>query len=167
MTLYTYDVTFEAKDPKDTITKRVDAMSSTAAISTAAQALGLEPMQGHNWGVKVRLADLAAEEAHAAGYAPLYAELDDARAAFEGAGFAKVVGAIWYKHPFTGLVAYVDDPEAPTGHRAAGIYLHVIDPETGRDSMVPWVQIPWYGDGPDHAKGLALLRVALDAATAR
>ena len=162
--LYTYDVTFYGRDEAHTVQKRVEAMTSTAAISAAAQQIGGDAMAQHNWGVKVRLVDLEAEAKHAADYAPLYEERDDARHAFEAVGFAKVVGVIWHKHPSTGLVAYVDDPEAPIGRRAAGIYLHFVDPDTGKDNMIPWVQIPWYGDGAPHDVALAMLKAAIDTA---
>ena len=145
-----FDVTFYGASEKDHIDCRVPAVNTTDAIRIAAEQFGGNQMREYNWGVKVRCVDLKAEEERLAAWAPLYAERDDAKNCFVTWGFLPVVGTIWAKHPQTGLVAYVDEPEAPIGHRYAGIYKHTQDSETGKDVMTPWVLIPWYGDGADH-----------------
>lgn len=162
---YTYEVTFYTQDKTDAHRSRVESENIAKALTQAAVNAGVDKLTKYCGMTQIEVVDAAAELAHAEQYKDLYEVRDATRRMFEEAGFIRAVGTVWNKHNATGLVAFVDEPDAPEGSRIAGIFMHTVDPDTGKDKMTPWLTIPWYGDGAWREKGETLLRVALAAAT--
>ena len=163
--LFTYDVTFSGDSELPPLTQRCEAHSPSGAITVAADLVGVVKLMGRDRTVTVNIPDLEGEAKHAEEYAPLYLEEQDAVHIFEYAGFKRAPGTPWFKHDETGLAACIDPPEGPIGQRFAGVYMHRVDEETGKDQMFAWALIPWYGDGAWHDRAKELLQAALQTAT--
>ena len=158
---HTFNVTFFGQTLETALTARVVATTVMKAMIAAKEILASSSdLKLCNVGVTVERIDVEAEKERAIVEHHLLAQQDDAVQAFVAAGYVKVEGREWYRHPTTLIFAAVDSHTLPVGGRFAGLYAHRLDNDN-HDVYQPLVMIPWYGDGASADQQIALLYGAL------